>query len=342
MGCGWTVVAIAAVVAVWVVRNPLRHREWALREALKAHLLSHHHHHHDHDGQAARSAAGRTFVIGTNAAVDLIAPALPALDALNLTARPTPARDHPVLQNHGQLAEAFAYYFQHGAAAERSFMEGEAYAALVATLSSLPSVAYNTGGNAALMAEFLVNPGDGGLPEQQQQQTSNVTLVAHVGPLLRGLLNPRLQIPASCHQERDEVHVILEYHAGEQWQAFTGGRSNRFIFSHDMTNAKLLALPQLEELLSSDLAHVHVVVLSGLNMLEGQPAEYVSVQLERLSRALDGVAAHVLIHLELARCVALCVRVGASRERGEGVQTWARGMEGRGDSALSHPHPLAV
>ena len=122
----------------------------------------------------------------------------------------------------------------------------------------------HTGGNAALMAEYLATAGI-----SDSRPAHNVTLVAHTGPKLYALLHPHIHVPPPCRKTEDELHLILEYQQHERFHGLTGARANRFIFSHDDTNGRMLAAGELQAHLAQSAAP-DVLVLSGLNMLDGQ------------------------------------------------------------------------
>jgi ADP-dependent phosphofructokinase/glucokinase len=66
-----------------------------------------------------------------------------------------------------------------------------------------------------------------------------VQLVGPVGPRLQKLLNPSIAVPKESLTESDEVHLIMEYQAGEKWGKDTATLANRFITSYDEANGKM-------------------------------------------------------------------------------------------------------
>ena len=127
-----------------------------------------------------------------------------------------------------------------------------------------------TGGNAALIGQHLVETANG--------NPRTVRPVSGVGPKLKELLHPNIDVPAESMVEEDEVHLILEYALGETWGEYTAPRANRFIFSYDRTNAELKPLDNFATALEGfDATNV---VLSGVHMLE--------VSAEELNRVADG------------------------------------------------------
>jgi ADP-dependent glucokinase len=110
----------------------------------------------------------------------------------------------------------------------------DVFAQVVAAAESLEKKEYFTGGNAALMGQHLVETANG--------NPRRVRLVSAVGPKLKALLHPDIEVPEEHLVETDEIHLILEYSLGEKWGDFTAKRANRFIFSHDRTNAEIRPL----------------------------------------------------------------------------------------------------
>eukprot|EP00050_Salpingoeca_kvevrii_P014082 m.32501 g.32501 ORF g.32501 m.32501 type:complete len:483 (+) comp5544_c0_seq1:876-2324(+) len=229
------------------------------------------------------------IAVGLNAAVDIIVDGTDLLAALNISAPANP-RNHDLLHNEEELAECFGHYFALGTAAERWFTDPENFRAIADAARHIPGTLYFTGGNAALMALHMVEAfsGDG----------VEVLLVAPTGPQLRQLLDPRIRIPEALQHANDEVHLILEYQKGEQWGPLTAQRANRFIFSHDITNAEMRPLEVLQPVVETFGADI--VVVSGVHMLEGQSAEVRRARLHDLVGQLKLIPRHLPIHLELA------------------------------------------
>ena len=51
------------------------------------------------------------------------------------------------------------------------------------------------------------------------------SLVASVGPVLKGLLHKDIKVLDSSLAEDDEVHLIVEFKLGETWGSFTAPRA---------------------------------------------------------------------------------------------------------------------
>jgi ADP-dependent glucokinase len=94
-----------------------------------------------------------------------------------------------------------------------------------------------------------------------------------IGPKLRELLNSNIIISNSTLIDQDEVHVIMEYNAGEavimpDGQVVSTPNANRFIVTHDIYNSKM---EMLDEFFASVSANEpDIVILSGLHLLESQ------------------------------------------------------------------------
>eukprot|EP00051_Salpingoeca_urceolata_P034864 m.27073 g.27073 ORF g.27073 m.27073 type:complete len:542 (-) comp8447_c0_seq1:105-1730(-) len=227
----------------------------------------------------------RKFLVGFNAAIDVVVPAVELMDSLGLKPAPTP-KDNPTLAHTTALTETLSFFMMHGTAAERRFDDAEAFEGLVAGARQLASTSLHPGGNAVLMGRYLAS-----------QAGQEVVMLGPIGPSLKELLPEGVSVPGL--QERDEHHLILEYKTGEAWgPQLRAARANRFIFSHDVANAELQALPQLS-------AQVHasrpdIVVLSGVHML----TELEPVTRDRLVGKLLAeirlLPSNVGVHLELA------------------------------------------
>ncbi|EGD76800.1 hypothetical protein PTSG_12687 [Salpingoeca rosetta] len=226
-------------------------------------------------------------------------PALPLLDALNAsaTAMPSGPADLTALASVDDLTRCFAHHFAQGAAAERFFADAEVFNAIVSAARSLPQTVAFTGGNAALMADFLA-------AADTREHRHEVILAARVGPRLKQLLRPGITVPDEFLDEADEYHVIMEYHRGDQWGEATAPQANRFIFSHDRTNAELRAVPTLHKLVKEDSGTLHgtqhTYVISGVHMLEGQTPTAQGMAIRRLERMLTSLPPQAPVHLELA------------------------------------------
>ena len=82
-----------------------------------------------------------------------------------------------------------------------------------------------------------------------------------VGPRLARLLSPLIRVAAAAPS--DEVHLILEYDAGEGWGGVTAPVASRFITSHDDANGDASSLELLFETVRAARPSPDLIVLSG-------------------------------------------------------------------------------
>lgn len=226
-----------------------------------------------------------SFVVGVNAAVDLIVSATEFMQAMKLDPASAP-HDVDKLDSFEDLQAALSFFYPLGIAAERWMNNASHFARAVQVASKLPSAQYFIGGNAALMGQHLV-----------ECEGAKVEMVAAVGPQLLSLLPKGLVVPAVSLAATDEVHIILEYGKGEAWGKLAAGRANRFIFSHDNTNAELLPLDWLASAVAA--AAPDIVVVSGVHMLEGQPQHVRQQRVQQLQQAIATMPP-APVHVELA------------------------------------------
>jgi ADP-dependent glucokinase len=234
---------------------------------------------------AAAPRPGLTIALATNVCVDLVVPAadvLPALPALPAGA----AGDRAFLATPADAAAAFAHHAAAGAAGERSSAPA-VMAALLAPAQASPRARHILGGNAALMAQKLARLG------------ARVILGGRVGPKAAQLLAAGVA-PAGALAAADDVHLILEYAAGE---ALLPGlppapRANRFIVTSGVPGEGPAALA--EALARAGAAGAHALVLSGLHALESLPAQERSETLAATAAALAARPRGLPVHVELA------------------------------------------
>ncbi len=125
-----------------------------------------------------------------------------------------------------------------------------------------------------------------------------VMLIGPIGPKLRSLIDKQIATPTFTTDSQDEIHMILEYAKGQSWGEVTAPCANRVIFSHDVSNAKLVALESFQE--SLEQFRPDLVVLSGAHLLDGQPKSFWEKRLVDIGKLLDGIPSSVPVHWELA------------------------------------------
>ena len=124
-------------------------------------------------------------------------------------------------------------------------------------------------------------------------------LVGPIGNDLKNLLHPGIFTPTYFSGNgHDEIHMILEYPTGAQWGGIKSTCANRIIFSHDISNSKMMALENIEGAAQQFLPEL--VVLSGAHLLGGQPHETWMQRLKDITTLLDNVLKEVPVHWELA------------------------------------------
>ena len=90
-----------------------------------------------------------------------------------------------------------------------------------------------------------------------------VQLIGPVGPRLASILDPTIQVPEQSKSIKDEVHMILEYGAGEVWGSWKAPVATRFITSYDEANSKAAMLETFFETLV--VYEPDLVILSGIS-----------------------------------------------------------------------------
>ncbi len=125
-----------------------------------------------------------------------------------------------------------------------------------------------------------------------------VMLVGPVGPTLKGLLHKDILTPSLSSSSVDEVHMILEYPKGGTWGKVTASCANRVIFSHDLSNSRLVALEQFQDSLTD--FNPDLIILSGAHLLDGQSMEFQTSRLADIIKLLDSIPRSIPVHWELA------------------------------------------
>lgn len=81
-----------------------------------------------------------------------------------------------------------------------------------------------------------------------------------------------IRIPATSEIENDEVHLILEYGEHDEYEKVRAPRSNRFIVSHDYYNSRMEMIDEFFHF--ATVYRPHLIILSGLHLLESQNDEF--------------------------------------------------------------------
>ncbi|XP_014225330.1 ADP-dependent glucokinase [Trichogramma pretiosum] len=194
------------------------------------------------------------------------------------------------LNTKDELLKSFAYYFRHGAAAERYMPNDTLFDNLVTAARSFPSSYSTIGGNAAVMAMRLVREG------------CDVVLAAKMTSSLLQIM-PEAVTVIGGEVERDDIHLILEYKRGEQWGPYTSPRANRYIIHSDNHNPKAGGLEELSKLLPE--YKPDLLIISGLQMMDSFPftdGERLK-RLQSINNQMRSQPRSTKIHFEMASFV---------------------------------------
>lgn len=123
-------------------------------------------------------------------------------------------------------------------------------------------------------------------------------LAGPIGATLRSLLQPQIHTPTFTPESKDEVHLIMEYPKGQRWGSITSSCANRVIVSHDISNAKMVALEDFKQSLAS--FNPDLIILSGAHLMQGESDNFKQKRLVDVARLLDDVPATTPVHSELA------------------------------------------
>lgn len=119
---------------------------------------------------------------------------------------------------------------------------------------------------------------------------------------LRRLVPDAIKI-AGDQIEEDDIHLILEYKAGETWGPFTAPRANRYILHNDQNNPHLNSLEHLETAILDYKPDLFII--SGIQMMDSYKFEP-DVRVARLlkvNQQISALPSQTLIHFEMASYV---------------------------------------
>lgn len=197
---------------------------------------------------------------------------------------------HENIRTQNELNEVLAYFFSEGAAAERYIDNRTFFHELVRRAESIKGSRKAIGGNAAVMAKrFILEGLDRVVLGTQHSKTTtdhyNSKLVVS-GPIV----------------EHDDVHICIEYPAGEKWGNYVAPRANRLIIHSDYFNP---ALESIDNFLSrlETTKNLDLLVIGGLQMMDNIPTsiEMRTEKLQKLNRVLMRLPlTKPKVHLELA------------------------------------------
>ena len=203
---------------------------------------------------------------------------------------PVNAKHHYSISSRQDLLEVFAYYFSHGAAAERYVNNSSLFQELI-QVSEKHVILKSIGGNAPIMASRFVKEG-----------VKNILLGAQMSPQLRQLLSSSILI-SGPQTNIDDVHLLIEYPTGERWNnLYFAPRANRFIVHNDDNNPLIKSM----EYFHNDMVKFKsdMFVIGGLQMMENYPKDN-EHRKKRLKKIKDFISNNLVltktkIHFEMA------------------------------------------
>lgn len=197
---------------------------------------------------------------------------------------------HSNIRTQDELNEVLAYFFSEGAAAERYIDNRTFFQELVTRAKTVQGSRRAIGGNAAVMAKRFIMEGIDKviLGTQHSKSTTNE-------------FNDKLVISGPM-VEQEDVHICLEYPAGERWGDYVSPRANRLIIHSDYFNPSLKSIDNFIDRLGST-KNLDLLVIGGLQMMDNIPfpIEVRRDKLQKLSRVLSRFSPdRPKVHLELA------------------------------------------
>lgn len=229
------------------------------------------------------------IAIGWNTNVDVIVNGVDIMRQLSQqTTTPFTSTNHATLESIDEVLETFTYFFETSSAAERHVDSAAVFDEILRVAQLEETVTYRTGGNAALMAETFASLGH------------EPVLHGPIGPALRKLLHENITLIEKSSESVDEMHLILEFASGSEWNGKQASRANRFILTRDIQNAKLSGMHELHQTVISSI-DVDAVVISGFHLLHSQELsrEEEHATLTRAQSQLQELSG-IPIHLECA------------------------------------------
>ncbi|KAI8432001.1 hypothetical protein MSG28_004530 [Choristoneura fumiferana] len=141
------------------------------------------------------------------------------------------------IKSKEELVKSFAYFFKHGAAAERFVSNSKLYDDIVERALKLEGSRWSIGGNAPLMAKRFYMEG------------WKVLLAGKMSSKLKSYIPKEIKIVGADANEKvkDDIHMILEYKADETFGGLKASRANRYIIHNDLNNPLLSSLERFDE-----------------------------------------------------------------------------------------------
>ena len=189
-----------------------------------------------------------------------------------------------------ELLEMYAYFFSHGAAAERFCNKDEVFEKLVKEAEKIPDHRVALGGNAPVMAKRFAMEG------------ADVLLAAKMSDDFRTNIHPSIKVTGD-NIDVDDIHLILEYKRNEKWGKWQSPRANRFIVHSDRNNPTLSSVESFQEPLTK--FKPNLLVVGGLQMMDNYPfAEGERrARLQKVKMQMEAQPSTTRVHFEMASFV---------------------------------------
>uniref|UniRef100_F6VUN5 ADP-dependent glucokinase n=2 Tax=Ciona intestinalis TaxID=7719 RepID=F6VUN5_CIOIN len=230
------------------------------------------------------------IAVGFGGCMDVFVDAIELLKAVGVKVPKSPKHQRWIADKE-ELGEGFAYFFRHGAAAERYMNNATLFRQLVNAAENIPNSRAAIGGNAPVMANRFAAEG------------ADVLLAAQTSAEFKKQLNSTIVV-AGSETDRSDIHLIMEYTTGEKWGKYVSTRANRFIVHSDEFNPTIGSLePLMETYVKFDPS---LLVVGGLQMLDNFPfrAGERNSRLNMLQELMmDANQRKILTHFELASFV---------------------------------------
>jgi ADP-dependent glucokinase len=201
--------------------------------------------------------------------------------------------DHSSINSLEEFAQTFGHFVSTSSAAERIVSSDEVWNKLL-EVSDKTHHNVAVGGNAALMGTKFASLGLSAIVSG--------SIGGDLSKILKnnGVHNGEEVLGGSIKSDKpDQIHLILEYKAGDKFGDITATKSNRFIMHRDSSNSRLLGLETMEHAIPS--LNPSAIVLSGLHLLEMWPSHNQESRLKDVvSKVLGREQMKTLLHVELA------------------------------------------
>nr|CAD7601871.1 unnamed protein product [Timema genevievae] len=274
------------------------------------------------------SIISKKVAIGYGACLDLF---VDGKDLLNYEAVADFPEHFNDISSSDELLKSYAYFYRHGAAAERYMSNSTLFEELVLSAAKSHTSHYALGGNAPVMASRFVSEGCHVLlaakmtTDLQKTLPEGITACERAIPTQRPSHVCEKRVSFTRYNEhsavsvsfldwnryffiqwsvgtfsKDDIHLILEYKAGEQWGPYVAPRANRFIVHNDANNPMITSLEKFDEALSR--FNPNLLVVGGLQMMDSYPFEegVREARLRKVTRQMKSQPPSAGVHFEMA------------------------------------------